>query len=143
MSKSKKILYISTLSILILLIICTFLSKFIAEAIMPVVEVISPVSMKLSITDDNGESYEREFERVIPNSAIITGAFNQKYVYITRQNRGLFGLEYIVRLLEVQVIADNGIYAAIEGWNVTILDNVVISPPNNLTSGEVVKVIIK
>ena len=130
MAKSKKILYIFTLSIFILLVICTVSSKFISDAIMPVVEVMKPVGMDLN---DNAH------DKVISNGAIITGAYDKKYVYITRQRKGLFGQEYYAVLLEVSIIDSNDLYAALEGWNVTVFDDVVVSSSKDLTAGEVVK----
>lgn len=136
MSKSKKILYGFTLGVLILLIACTILSKFISDAIMPVVEVITPVRMELEI--DGGES--NIYDKVIPSAAVITGAYNQKYVYITRQRKGLFGVEHYTVLLEVQIVADDDLNAAISGWNVTAFDDIVISSSKDLTEGDIVKV---
>jgi len=141
MSKSKKILYISTFSILIILIVCTVLSKFISEAIMPTVEVINPVSMDMDFMPT--DAYNDVYDRVIPVSAIIPGAFNQKHVYVVRQRKGLFGDENYVILLEVQIIDSNDIYAALGGWNVMAFDDVVISSSRVLTAREVVKVINK
>ena len=144
MSKSKKILYISTVSILIILIVCTVLSKFISEAIMPTVEVLNPVRMELSVFDDDtGEVITQVYEIVLPVGAIIEGAENRKYVYIIRQRKGLFGQEHYAVFLEVRVIADDDIYVALGGWSVTMFDDVVLSSSDYLTSGEVVKVINK
>jgi len=132
MNKSRKILYGFTLGVLILLIFCTVLSKFISDAIMPVVEVINPVSMAIE-----SETYDK----VIPSAAVITGAYNKKYVYIARQRKGLFGQEHYAVLVEVQVIAGNDLYAALGGWNVTVFDDVVISASKDLAMGDIVKVI--
>lgn len=137
MGKSKKILYGFTLGVLILLIICTVSSKFIADAIMPVVEVVNPTKMELELDESEPEIYDK----VVPSTAIITGAYNKKYVYIARQRKGLFGPEHYAVLVEVQVIAGDDIYTAIGGWNVTVFDDVVISSSKPLTDGEVVKVI--
>ena len=139
MSKSKKILYISILVVIALLIVCTFLSKSISEKIMPKVEVMKPARMELP--NDGAES--EIYDRVIPASAIITGAFNQKYVYIARERKGLFGPEYYAVLLEVAIIADDNLYVAIGGWNVSGFDDVVISSSKGLTAGDIVKVINK
>lgn len=137
MTKSKKLLYKSTWGILIFLIICTFLSKSISEAIMPVVEVIKPLTMTLEFDGEQREFYSS----VIPMSAIISGANNTKNVYVVRQRKGLFGQEYYTVLMEVQIVTTNSIYAAIGGRNVTAIDDIVISQSTYLTSGEVVKVI--
>jgi len=139
MSKSKKLLYISTLAILILLIVCTFLSKSIAEAIMPVVEAINPVSMEIIIDETDMMVYDT----VIPSCAVISNVENKKYVYIVRQRKGLFGPEHYAVLLEVSIIAADDIYTALGGWSVTIFDDIIISSSRYLTSGEVVKVINK
>lgn len=136
MDKSKKLLYKATLGVLIFLIVCTFLSRSISEAITPAVEVTKPTTMTLEV-----EGEEREFyNSVIPSSAIVPGANNTKHVYVVRERKGLFGPENYVVFLEVQVITGDNIYTAIGGRNVTGFDDVVISPSGYLTSGEVVKV---
>ena len=139
MAKSKKILYGFTLGVLILLIICTVLSKFIADAIMPVVEVMNPVGMEMII--DGAET--QWHDTVIPAAAIITGEQNKKYVYVARQQKGLFGPEHVVRLIEVRVAAvdSDDIYAALGGWSVTVFDEVVVESSRDLVSGEAVRVI--
>ena len=132
MNKSRKILYGFTLGVLILLIVCTIVSKFIADAIMSVVEVINPVSMTIE-----SETYDK----VIPRSAVISGSENRTYIYLTRERKGLFGPERYAVLVEVQVIAGNDLYAALGGWNVTVFDDVVISSSRDLVEGDIVKVI--
>jgi hypothetical protein len=139
MSKTKKLLYKSTLGVLIFLIVCTFLSKSIAAAIIPAVEVINPVRTGTDFTPT--DSYADAYNIVVPAVAIVPGAYETTYVYITRERQGLFGPEHTVRLVEVQVIDSNNIYAALGGWNVTSFDKVVISSSRFLSSGEVVRVI--
>ena len=136
MSKSKKILYISMLGVLIILIVCTFLSKFIYAARLPCVEVINPVRMELP----NDETEMMIYDIVIPSGAIITGEYNRKYVYIVRQRKGLFGPEHYAVLIEVQIIADDDIYAALGGWSATMFDDVILFSSHYLTSGDIVKV---
>jgi hypothetical protein len=137
MTKSKKILYGFTLGILVFLVACTFVSAQIFEINMPVVEVMKPVEMELEINDTESKMYDT----VVRVSAIITGSENRKYVYIARERKGLFGQEHYAVLLEVRVIAENDIYAALGGWNVTVFDDVVVSSSKDLTSGDVVRVI--
>jgi hypothetical protein len=139
MSKTKKMLYKSTLGVLIFLVVCTFLSKSIAAAILPAVEVMNPVRMGTDFTPT--DSYTGVYDTVVPVSAIILGAYNTTHVYIIRERQGLFGPEHAVRLVQVQVIDGNNVYAALGGWNVTAFDNVVISSSRFLSSGEVVRVI--
>lgn len=131
MSKSKKILYGFTFGLLIFLIICTIVSIFVADAMLPNVEVVNPVGMELMGT---------HHDRVIPYSAIIHGEHGRTFVFVVRANRGLFGPEYVVRLLEVQLVDSNEIYAAISGWNVMIFDEVVVYSSRVISSGEVVRV---
>ena len=136
MSKSKKILYISTAGVLVLLIIFTVLSKIIFDALMPVVEVIKPVSMELEI--NGGET--RIYNAVIPYDAIIPGEYGRNYVYIVRERKGLFGQEHYCVLVEVILEGYNDLYAALGGWSVTVYDDVVLSSSRFLAVGEVVRV---
>ena len=138
MSKSKKILYISTLCVLVLLVIFTVLSKFIFDAIIPVVETVKPVNMELL----DGET-SRIYNTVIPYGAVIPGEYGRNYVYIVRERKGLFGQEYYCVLVEVSIENYNDLYAALGGWSVTVFDDVVLSSSKFLTSGEVVRVINK
>ena len=131
MGKPKKILYGFTLGVLVFLIVCTVLSKFISDAAMPVVEVTKPVRMEVE---------SETHDRVIPCDAISTGEYDKKYVYIAKERKGLFGPERYAALLEVSIIASDGLYAAIGGWNVTVIDDVVVSSSKPLASGDVVKV---
>jgi len=68
MTDAKKILYKFTLGVLIVLIVCTFMSKSIAKAIQPEVEVINPVKMDLTVSGEYvGEviydvAYETSFD---------------------------------------------------------------------------------
>ena len=132
MSKSKRILYVLTLLILLFLVVCTFVSRVIFEARLPNVEVMNPIAMELS---------GNQHDRVIPYSAIMTDeATGRHFVYVARSRQGLFGDEYVVTMLEVPVIYSDEIYAAIGGWNVMVFDSVVVYSSRFLASGEVVRV---
>jgi len=135
MSISKKILYIFTAGIFVFLVFCTFLSIYISNKIQPVVEVINPVRMSLKIAG-NPENYNT----VIPLVAIILGAEDRKYVYVIKQRQGLFGIENYAKLIEVEVIAGDGKYVAIDDLIISNSDDVVLSSSKYITSGEIVKV---
>jgi hypothetical protein len=83
------------------------------------------------------------YETVIPYKAIIPGAENRNYIYITKQRQGLFGPEYYSKLLEVEIIDSNDFYAALGGWAITVYDDIILSSSIYLISGETVKVINK
>jgi hypothetical protein len=82
-----------------------------------------------------------EYERVIPASAVIAMSNNRHGVYIVREREGLFGPEYVIRLVEIEIEDNNNLYVALSGWNVMAFDEVVIWSSRWLTSGEVVRVV--
>lgn len=80
------------------------------------------------------------YNTVIPYKALISLDANKYGVYVVKQRQGLFGLEYYCKLVEVNVVASNNLYAATGGWAVTAYDDVVLSSSTYLTPGETVRV---
>lgn len=134
-SKPKKILYIFTLGILIFLIFCTFLSIHIEKTNLPVVEVVKPVRMSLTVSGTT-----EIYNTVIPSSAIIPGAENRKYVHVIRQRQGLFGIEDYAKFIEVEIIASDGAYTAIDDLLISNSDQVILSSSKYVTPEETVKI---
>jgi len=83
------------------------------------------------------------YDIVIPLMAIIPGGENKNYVCTAKERQGLFGLEYYIKYVEVEIIDHNSTHAAIGGWTVTPFDDVILSSSSYLSSGETVKVINK
>ena len=137
MSNTKKVLYIFTVIIMILLITCTFMSRYVAVSLEPVVEVVNPVRTELIVSEKTSV-----YNTVIPYAAVISDDENKSYIYIARERQGLFGIEYYVKFLEVEIEAvdDANTYAALKGWLITIFDNVVMSSSKGLSEGEIVKI---
>ena len=135
MSISKKILYIFTAAVFILLIFCTFLSIYIADRMQPVVEVINPVRMSLTVS---GKS--KTYNTVIPSEAVHSYGENKSYVYIIRQRQGLFGIEDYAKLIEVEIIASDDVYTAIDDLIITKSDDIVLPTMDYLIPGATVKV---
>jgi len=138
MSAAKKILNKFTLGVVIFLIVCTFLSKSIAEAIKPEVEAVNPVRMSLTVEDKT-----MRYNLVVPYMAIIHGAEDRTYVYVIRERQGLFGVDYYIKEVEVRVtIDDNFLYAAIDGRIINPDDDIALTWPGYyFMPGETVKVI--
>ena len=81
MTVSKRILNIFTVAVVIALLSCTFISKYVFDMRTPVVSVVKPASMEV-----NGEMY---YNKVIPKSAVFVGSEGRKYVYVVRERNGV------------------------------------------------------
>ena len=131
MTVSKRILNIFTVAVVIALVSCTFISKYVFDMRTPVVSVVKPASMEI-----NGESYSK----VIPKSAVFVGSEGKKYVYVVRERNGLFGNEFYIVTAEITVNAENEEYAVMGGRNVSGNDDIVIQPDSALEFADVVRI---
>lgn len=132
MTVSKRILNIFTVAVVIALVSCTFISKYIFDMRTPVVSVVKPVSMEI-----NGEMY---YNKVIPKSAVFVGSEGKKYVYVVRERNGLFGVEFYLVTAEITVNAENEEYAVMGGRNVSGNDNIVVRLDSALECADVVRI---
>lgn len=132
MTVSKRILNIFTVAVVIALVSCTFISKYVFDMRTPVVSVVKPASMEI-----NGEMY---YNKVIPKSAVFVGSEGRKYVYVVRERNGLFGNEFYIVTAEITVNAENEEYAVIGGRNVSGNDDIVIQPDSALEFADVVRI---
>jgi len=133
MSKAKKILNAVTAAVLVLLIGCTVASKFVSEALQPVVETVKPDYIELEV-DGASELYDM----VVPSEAVFSTG-SSSYVYIARQRKGVFGQEYYTILAEVQVLASDSQYTAIGGRNIIRNDDIITKSSRDLENGVIVK----
>ena len=133
MTVSKRILNIFTVAVVLALVNCTFISKYVFDMRTPVVSVVKPVSMEI-----NGEMY---YNKVIPKSAVFVGSEGRKYVYVVRERNGLFGNEFYLVTAEITVNAENEEYAVMGGRNVSGNDNIVVKPDSTLECADVVRIV--
>lgn len=133
MSKAKKILNVVTAAVLVLLIGCTVASKFVSEALQPVVETVKPDYIELEV---NGVS--ELYDMVVPSEAVFS-IDSSSYVYVARQRKGVFGPEYYTVLAEVQVLASDSQCTAIGGRNIIRIDDIITKSSRELDPGVIVK----
>lgn len=114
----KKILRKFSVYVFIFLIFCTLASVQVEKLLLPQVVVSEAVPGTLNI---NGT--EMDYEYTIPFSALEKSG-ESYFVYYLREMNGRFGKEYRVMLMEIDVIAQDGVRAALksQGFYEMVID---------------------
>jgi len=81
------------------------------------------------------------YETVIPYEALHQGPNETFFVYVLKQRNGLFGNEYYPEAVNVNVMYENGISAAINTVNIRLRDSIVTWASGYLIPGETVRVL--
>lgn len=81
------------------------------------------------------------YETVVPFGAVHAKGDNEYYVYVLKKRNGLFGDEYYPEAVDVNVLFENGVRAAVSSLNVAIFDNIVSWSSGYLIPGETVRVL--
>ncbi len=132
---TKKILNVVTVFVVLALMLCTVLSKYISEAMRPAVEAALPTGEVWQIDG------EEEPVLLVPDSAVFTVEGTRKCVYVVREQRGLFGDESSLMLADVSVLGQRDGRTAIGGRYVRGNDRVVLNPVEGWEDGMVVRVV--
>jgi hypothetical protein len=81
------------------------------------------------------------YDIVVPYEALYKKSDDLYYVYVLKQRNGLFGEEYYLDTVDVNVLYENNIRAAINSLNITRNNSVVIFASGYIISGNAVRVL--
>jgi len=81
------------------------------------------------------------YETVVPYEAIHKKGDNQYFVYILKKRYGIFGDEYYPDIVDVNVLYENNIKAAITSINITGFHNIAYWSSDYLIAGKTVRVL--
>ena len=81
------------------------------------------------------------YDMVVPYEAIHQNQDGTYFVYVLKQRSGLFGDEYYPEMVNVNVLYENGIRAAVNSLNVTKSQSILTWSSNYLISGKTVRVL--
>ena len=128
MKKSRCLLHISAITVLVLFIICTFVSAFVDKNMKTVVEIVMPHKELITINDNTSEYL------VVPSSSVVKES-DRSYVYVVESNRGVFGEEYNVNETDVGVLEEHDNKSVLIGKSIN-LSNFIVVEPTNLVDGQ-------
>ncbi|GHV13879.1 hypothetical protein FACS1894219_09260 [Clostridia bacterium] len=81
------------------------------------------------------------YDMVIPYEAVHKNSGDTAFVYILKKRDGLFGDEYYPEMVNVNLLYENGVNAAVYSTNITQNDGVVTYASGLLTPGETVRIL--
>lgn len=128
MKKSRCLLHISAITVLVLFIICTFVSAFVGKNMKTVVEIVMPHKELITINDNTSEYL------VVPSSSVVKES-DRSYVYVVESSRGVFGEEYNVHETDVGVLEEHDNKSVLIGKSIN-LSNFIVVEPTNLVDGQ-------
>jgi hypothetical protein len=77
---------------------------------------------------------------VIPKNAVYGGVDGKSYVFTLNERDGLFGREYYVKSVFVDIIWENEFFAAVESEGLNIFSEIITVSSGMLMSGERVRI---
>jgi hypothetical protein len=81
------------------------------------------------------------YDIVVPYEALHKKDDNLYYVYVLKQRNGLFGEEYYPDVVDVNVLYENKVKAAINSLNITKYNSVVTFASDYIIPGKTVRVL--
>lgn len=128
MWEEKRKVWKLTVCVSIILLICTIISSWIYDIMLPQVVVFYPFSGRLSGTQKG------EYKYLIPVSDVYTD-LEGSYIFRIKENEDSFSVERC----NVKILASDNLYAAIYGY-LDEDDCIAVYPSRKLVDGENVKV---
>jgi multidrug efflux pump subunit AcrA (membrane-fusion protein) len=81
------------------------------------------------------------YDAVVPCGALHRGTDERYFVYVLKKRDGLFGDEFCPEIVNVSVMYENGVGAAVNNINLSRYDSVVVWASGLLVPGEAVRVL--
>ena len=128
MQEEKRKVWKLTVSVCMILLLCTILSGWINELMLPQVVIFYPFSGKLSGTEED------TYKCLIPVSGVYTDS-EGSYVFRIKEDKDGFKVERC----SVKILASDNLYAAVYGY-LHKEDGIAVYPSRELMDGESVKV---
>lgn len=117
---------------LLLMWMMTLLCRFVSQHGIARVEICRVERRSIS-----GE--EERYAQCVPSRAVYTDGGGRRYVYCLEERKSILGIILVAEKRYVEVLAEDGDFAALKEGAVTVMDEIISSSSRELKEGMLVK----